>query len=240
MGASSFSPCWGTSTMRIFLTLLFVGFVLYVAQAIFWGEETTPSSAETVGEGAAASAKAPEAQALTAEELARSPANSKHAITVDQAALPAKTPAGSETSTAPSGVGNPVPATEPQPSFVKVMSSASIRIGPSTSAAIVGVAQAGAEAQVVAHESDWIEIIDPGSKKIGWIQQSFLAPQAEPTARAVPQPEVDAALATPENDSAGAGDDVQPSIKAKKHKHASRRRHHHRHGIAFGWVYVPY
>lgn len=227
--------------MRILLTLLFVGFVLYATQAIFWGEETTPSSAKTIGEGAAASdGKAPAAKALAAEELAPSPANSKHAITVEQAALPAAaSPAGSEASLSPSG-GNPVPVTEPHPSFVKVMSPASIRIGPSTSAAILGVAQAGAEAQVVAHENDWIEIIDPSSKKTGWIQQSFLAPQAEPTARAVPQPEVDAALGTPENDAAGADNDVQPSIKSKKHKHASRRRHHHRRGIAFGWVYVPY
>jgi uncharacterized protein YraI len=233
--------------MRILLPLLFVGFVLYAAQAIFTGEETTPSAAKTVGDGgpgtapsAASDGKAPEAQALTAEELAPSPANSKHAITVEQAALPAKTsPTGSETSTPPSGRANPSPATEPHPSFVKVMSPASIREGPSTSAAIIGVAQPGAEAQVVSQSSDWVEIIDPGSKKTGWIHQSFLAPQAVPSARPVLQPEVDAALATPDNDAAAGEDDMKP-IKQKKRKHASRHRHHHRHGIAFGWVYLPY
>jgi SH3-like domain-containing protein len=120
------------------------------------------------------------------------------------------------------------------------MSPASIREGPATSAAIVGVAQPGAEAQVVAHESDWIEIIDPGSKKTGWIHQSFLAPQANHSARAVPPQEVDAALATPESDASAGGDDVQPTITHKKRKHASRHRRHHRHGIAFGWVYLPY
>jgi SH3-like domain-containing protein len=247
MGARSFFPCWGASTMRILLTLLFVGFVLYVAQAIFAGEETTPSSAKTAGEagaetGAASDAKAPAAQALTAEELAPSPANSKHAITVEQAALPAKNSAGSETAPPAQPRNAEVPPQAPSdPSFVKVMSPASIREGPSTSAAIVGVAQPGAEAQVVAHKSDWIEIIDPGSKKTGWIHQSFLVPQANPSARAVPPQELDAALARPENDAEAAGDDVQPSITPKKRKHASRhRRRHHRHGIAFGWVYVPY
>jgi uncharacterized protein YraI len=233
--------------MRILLSLLLVAVVVYAAQAIFWGEETTPSSANPVADRGsetappAANGKAPAAQALTAEELAPSPANSQHAITVEQAVLPAETrPAGSETTTAPSGSANPPPATEPHPSFVKVMSPASIRAGPLTSAAIVGVAQPGVEAQVVSRSSDWVEIIDPGSKKTGWIHQSFLAPQAEPLARAVPPQEVDAALATPENDAAGADDDLQPSTKSKKHRHASRHRHRHRHGIAFGWVYLPY
>jgi hypothetical protein len=232
--------------MRILLSLLFVGFVLYAARAIFTGEETTPSSVKSIGEGAettppaASGGNAPEAQALTAEELAPSPANSKHAITVEQAALPAKTStAGSKTSRTPSGA-DLSPATEPHPSFVKVMSPASIREGPSTSAAIIGVAQPGAEAQVVSQSSDWVEIIDPGSKKTGWIHRSFLAPQAVPSAHPVPQPEVDAALATPDNDSGTGDDDMKPSVKRKKRKHASRHRHHHRHGIAFGWVYLPY
>ncbi len=231
--------------MRILLSLLFVGGVLYAAQAFFSGGETAPSSAKSVADRgaetsppAANDAKAPEAQALTAEELAPPPANSKHAIAVEQAALPAKTaPAGSDATLAPSPS---VAEGRPNPSFVKVTSPASIRVGPSTSAAIIGVAQPGAEAQVVSHSSDWVEIIDPGSKKTGWIHQSFLAPQAEPSARAVPPLEVDAALATPENDAAGAGDDVLPLIKQKKRKHASHRRHRHRHGIAFGWVYLPY
>ena len=63
-----------------------------------------------------------------------------------------------------------------QATFMRVTSPASIREGPSTSAAIVGIAQPGAEAQIVARSSDWVEIIDPGSKKTGWIHQSFLAP----------------------------------------------------------------
>jgi uncharacterized protein YraI len=220
--------------MRILFSLLLVGVILYAAQVFFSAEDVTPSSAKPAPPGEAA-------QALAADKLAPPPANSKHAITVEQAALPAGThPAGSETTTAPSTSANPPPATEPQLNFVKVMSPASIRVGPSTSAAIVGVAQPGAEAQVVTRSSDWVEIIDPGSKKTGWIHQSFLAPQAEPLARAVPPQEVDAALATPENDAAAAGDDVTPSFKSKKQRHGSRRRHHHRHGIAFGWVYLPY
>jgi SH3-like domain-containing protein len=234
--------------MRILLTLLFVGFVLYAAQAIFAGEETAPSAVKPAAEGgaslappAAADGKAPEAQALAAEELVPSPANSKHAIAVEQAALPAQTaPAGSETTAPVPPQGAESPPAPANPSFVTVRSPASIRVGPATSAAIIGVAQAGAEAQVVSQANDWIEIIDPSSKKTGWIHQSFLAPQSGPSARAVPQPEVDAALATSETDAAGAGDDVLPPMTHKKHKHASRHRHHHRHGVAFGWVYIPY
>jgi SH3-like domain-containing protein len=113
---------------------------------------------------------------------------------------------------------------------MKVRSPASIREGPSTSAAIIGIAQPGAEAQIVSRSTDWVEIIDPASKKTGWIHQSFLAPQEEPAARPVP-PEELAALATPESESAA--DDQMPSITSKPRKHASRHRHR-RHTIVLG------
>ena len=103
---------------------------------------------------------------------------------------------------------------------------------PSTSAAIVGIAQPGAEAQIVSRSTDWIEIIDPGSKKTGWIHESFLAPQAEPASRAVPPEEVDAALsASPETESVE--EDRMPSLESKSRKQASRHRHR-RHTIVLG------
>ena len=118
---------------------------------------------------------------------------------------------------------------------MRVTAPASIRDGPSTSAAIVGVAQPGAEAQIVARSSDWVEIIDPGSKKTGWIHESFLAP-TESASPPVSPPEVEAALAaTPESEA----DEAKPVVKAKPRRHASRYRHH-RHTLVLGWLVLRF
>ena len=84
----------------------------------------------------------------------------------------------------------------------------------------------GAEAQIVSRSTDWVEIVDPASKKTGWIHQSFVAPQAEPSSRPVP-PEEMASLAETEEDAGAADDDQQPSLRSKSRKHASRHRHRH-------------
>ena len=52
---------------------------------------------------------------------------------------------------------------------MKVIAPASIREGPSTSTAILGAAQPGANAQVISRQDEWVQIIEPGSKKTGWI-----------------------------------------------------------------------
>src|SRR5512143_683426 len=220
---------------RVLLSLLLVAGVLYAAHAFFSagdsrssGGEPSAGTSEGPNEAAPAKtddAKAPEAtQALTAEAMAPSPANSRHAIAVEQAPSPAEASSGSA-ATPPSA-----DAELQHAAFMKVTSPASIREGPSTSAAIIGVAQPGAEAQIVSRSTDWVEIIDPGSKKTGWIHESFLAPQAEPASRPVP-PEELASLAETEN--AAADDDQQTSLKSKSRKHASRHRHR-RHSIVLG------
>ncbi len=220
---------------RVLLSLLVVAGVLYAAHAFFSGHEAKPPAEHAAPPGAGSSnaspatndgVKAPEAsQALSAEAMAPSPPGSRHAIEVGQAPSPAEASSGSA-ATSPSA-----DAELQQAAFMKVTSPASIREGPSTSAAIVGIAQPGAEAQIVSRQSDWVEIIDPGSKKTGWIHESFLAPQEEPTSRPVP-PEELAALATPESESA-ADDDQPPSLKSRPRRHASRHWHR-RHSIVFG------
>lgn len=222
-----FVPIGALSMKRVLLSLLVVTGVLYAAHA-FFSERPTPAGAGSSGVASAKTddAKVPEAtQPLTAEAMAPSPAGSRHAIAVEQAPSPAEASSGSA-ATSPSA-----DAELQQPAFMKVTSPASIREGPSTSAAIVGVAQPGAEAQIVSRSTDWVEIIDPGSKKTGWIHESFLAPQAEPASRPVP-PEELASLAETESADA-ANDDQQTSLKSKSRQHASRHRHR-RHSIVLG------
>jgi uncharacterized protein YgiM (DUF1202 family) len=119
---------------------------------------------------------------------------------------------------------------------MKVTSPASVREGPSVSSSIIGIAQPGAEAQVVSRESDWVQIIDPGSKKTGWIHQSFLQPQAQPTSQPASKEEVDAALAEPAPaESKTASADRKPAARSKSHKRAWKHRRHRR---AFAWGFV--
>jgi hypothetical protein len=101
---------------------------------------------------------------------------------------------------------------------VKVTAPASVRKGPSASSAIIGIAHTSAEAQVVSREGDSVQIIDPDSKKTGWIQQSFLAPQTAPSSRPASQQEIAAALAPPAEDTTASADN-EPYAKSRSHKH---------------------
>jgi outer membrane biosynthesis protein TonB len=151
-----------------------------------------------------------------------------------QAEAPASLPPAPETTQPP-----PVPsarASQPdQPAFMKVTSPTSIREGPSVSSAIIGIAHPGAEAQVVSRDSDWVQIIDPGSKKTGWINQSFLERQAEPASQPASKEEVEAALAAPApsegNDVSG---DRPAYAKSRSNKHSWKHRRH-RQGFALGF-----
>jgi hypothetical protein len=79
-----------------------------------------------------------------------------------------------------------------------------------------------------------VQIIDPDSKKAGWIQQSFLVPQTAPSSRPASQQAIDAALATPPEDTIASADN-EPSAKSKSHKHGSN---HGRHRRAFAWGFI--
>jgi Bacterial SH3 domain len=183
--------------------------------------------------------------------------NSPHAITVEQAPpqataeapsqAPAQAPSQAQapaslppapeaTQPAPAASAQASPdATPDQPAFMKVNSPASIREGPSVSSAIIGIAHPGAEAQVVSRDSDWVQIIDPGSKKTGWINQSFLEPQAEPSSQPASKEEVEAALAAPApSASSDVSGDRPAYAKSRSNKHSWRQRRH-RHGFALGF-----
>ena len=103
--------------------------------------------------------------------------NSPHAIVPDQdlsataalEALPAPIEAEKDPSTANAQATSATEETE----HIKITSPASIREGPSTSTAIIGVAKQGAEAQVVSRQSEWVQIIDAASKKTGWVEFEF-------------------------------------------------------------------
>jgi hypothetical protein len=156
-------------------------------------------------------------------------ANSPHAIAVDQAA----------SETAVDGL-QPIEARQvpssPQRERVKVASAANIRSGPSASAAIIGIAHAGAEAEVAARDSEWVQIMDPAFSKAGWIHSRFLVPATVGTPATgpltgeggqaeLPQEEVDASVRLPD-ENATLPTEPEPSIKSKKSpKHGWRNRH---------------
>ena len=235
--------------MRVLLSLLLVGGVLYAAHSFFFATGTGDAQRPT-GQNAGLSEPEPRkidgVQAVeivgepdSAEALEVAETESPHAIAVEDApsqAPASETPAPSPEVAPPATAGAEASpeATPPQVEFMRVTSPASIREGPSVSAAIVGIAHPGAEAQIVARSSDWVRIIDPGSKKTGWIHQSFLEPQPEPASRPLAPEEVDAALAAPAETDTAAAD--QPAVKAKSHKKGWKHRRHRR-GVAWGFVF---
>lgn len=59
---------------------------------------------------------------------------------------------------------------------LKVRSTANIRGGPSSRAAIIGRAQAGAELEVASREAGWVRFVDPATSNAGWIHKGLLHP----------------------------------------------------------------
>jgi uncharacterized protein YraI len=56
---------------------------------------------------------------------------------------------------------------------------ATIRSGPSTTAKKIGTATPGAQLQVKARETGWVQFVDPSSGNTGWIHSSLVAPASE-------------------------------------------------------------
>jgi uncharacterized protein YraI len=124
-----------------------------------------------------------------------------------------------------------------QAEHIRVTSPASVREGPSTSTAIIGIAQPGAEAQVVSRQADWVQIIDPDSKKTGWVQSSFLESQSQPGSRALSKEEVEAALDPSDEVDSSAPETSKSSVGPRKsQKHGSRHSHRKR-GFAFKFLF---
>lgn len=127
---------------------------------------------------------------------------------------------------------------------VKVAAAANIRSGPSASAAIIGIAHVGAEAEIAARDSEWVQIIDPTSSKTGWIHSRSLVPATAGTSAASPMPDegdqaelpqeqVDASGGLPD-ENAMLPTEPNPSVKSNKSgKHGWR----HRRGLALRFAF---
>jgi Bacterial SH3 domain len=199
-----------------------------------------PNSRHAIAVGQAPSSTPAETQSpAPSETQSQAPAQAQPQAAAE---APSQTPAPQASPPKPEGGTPPSPqsseaapdAKPNQPEFVKVTAPTSVRKGASASSAIIGIAHTGAEAQVVSRDSDWVQIIDPDSKKTGWIQQSFLVPQTAPSSRPASQQEIDAALAAPAGDTTASADN-EPSAKSRSHKHGSNHRHHRR---AFAWGFI--
>ena len=167
--------------------------------------------------------------------------NSPHAIVPDQdhyptAALEALTSpieVEKDSSTANAQASS---ATE-QAEHIKITSPTSIREGPSTSTAIVGVAKQGAEAQVVSRQSDWVQIIDAASKKTGWVESSFLETNSQPRSQALSKQEIEAALDARDEADSSAPETSKPSMVPRASKKQGSRHGHRRRGYSFRFLF---
>lgn len=115
---------------------------------------------------------------------------------------------------------------------VRVTEPANIRDGPSASTTLLGTAQAGATAQVVSRQEEWVQIIDPASRKTGWIQSSSLETHDQPGVPALSKEEVEAALATSGEVHVLASEPSESFAKPRKSKNSGWKRHRKR-GFAF-------
>jgi len=114
----------------------------------------------------------------SSEQLKLQPINpaaeqSGHAIVPDQspAALAARSDSPSQPAQPIRSEIGPTPGDR-----LQVKSEASIRSSPSASAQVIGTAHAGAELQVQSRDAEWVQFVDPATKRAGWISLAFLGP----------------------------------------------------------------
>jgi uncharacterized protein YraI len=167
--------------------------------------------------------------------------NSPHAIVPDQdlsptAALEAL-PSPIEVEKDPSTANAQATSATEQTEHIKVTSPASIREGPSTSTAIIGVAQPGAEAQVVSRQSEWVQIIDAASKKTGWVESSFLESNSQPGSQALSKQDIEAALDARDEVDSSAPEITKPSVGQRKSKKHGSRHSHRKRGYSFRFLF---
>jgi len=225
----------GTIEMkRVLLLLLVAGGAIYATYTAFPTAHVEPTNLKPVlpAESPAVEA-AQKAQEPDQIENIQPPAkDSRHAIVVEDHASPTGPPSPPSSTgsiqTSPSAELN-------QAEHVSVTSPAAIREGPSTSTAIVGMAQTSAEAQVISRDSEWVQIIDPGSKKTGWIHSSFLAP-TQPSSPSLSPEQVDAALDASDQSEASVPNNSEPSMRPKKpRKHGFNKQR--RRGLALRFMF---
>jgi uncharacterized protein YgiM (DUF1202 family) len=194
---------------RVVLLALLTAGLIY-AVLLFNSEPQVPESSNAVPQTAM------EATPWTRIDPAAQ--NSPHAI------VPA-TPTPSPAASVPEQVPNDV-------EHVRVTEPANIRDGPSASTTLLGTAQAGATAQVVSRQEKWVQIIDPASRKTGWIQSSSLEAHDQPGVPALSKEEVEAALAASAAAGVLASEPSESFAKPRKSKNSGWKRQRKR-GFAF-------
>ena len=138
---------------RVLLSLWAVGGALYAVSTLAPDPKFPPVKQEPAPEVASNAAEGGSSHAILPEQPAA------QARAVDQPPAP-----GSQL---------------PQKKLLKLRSVASLHIGPSNSAKVIGTAQADTEAEVVSRDSGWVQIVDPLSGRSGWIDAALVAPSAE-------------------------------------------------------------
>jgi hypothetical protein len=72
------------------------------------------------------------------------------------------------------------PPASPEPEVLEVREAATIRSGPSLTAAVIGTASPGAQVQIKARENGWIQFADPTSGNTGWMESYLVTMPGSP------------------------------------------------------------
>lgn len=137
-------------------------------------------------------------------------------------------------------VGRTAPPLNTTRERVRVASIATMHSGPSFADTLLGTAQVGAEAEVASRDADWVEIIDPVSGKVGWINSDHLVPapavgEQSPNNQADQLPSGEQQAALGDEQEAVPLPPPQRSLKKKSQKKGWRKKRYKR-GLAFRFV----
>ena len=173
----------------------------------------------------------PQATAPTAEAPTPQAGEPTAEVPTPQSPAPSGTPSLASPETSQTGPQSP---NDQSPTIVKdqlvtIISAATVRDGPSSSAKIIGRAYAGAMARVAATDSGWAQVVDPASGNKGWVEYSVLAPSTT-TAATDDLPDVAAPDNWPEDQRADRSENRAAASKSKHSAEAKRHRAKHHHG----------
>jgi len=173
----------------------------------------------------------PQATAPTAEAPTPQAGEPTAEVPTPQSPAPSGTPSLASPETSQTGPQSP---NDQSPTIVKdqlvtIISAATVRDGPSSSAKIIGRAYAGAMARVAATDSGWAQVVDPASGNKGWVEYSVLAPSTT-TAATDDLPDVAAPDNWREDQRADRSENRAAASKSKHSAEAKRHRAKHHHG----------
>jgi hypothetical protein len=104
----------------------------------------------------------------------------QHAVSLDGPATesptisPSSSPSRSEEANSLDGAAQET-STNQKPEILAVTARTIVRNAPSETAQQIGIAQRGAQLQVIERDHEWLHFLDPSSGNKGWIQSSFVA-----------------------------------------------------------------